>query len=139
MAVSEAYDLITLMAEGKENNYNINDCSILTNIAGDRLPVGGCVFDTYIDFIKAEAILVKFSLDEQYKYKYHPKRLSRDLYKTEELWYMILKLNNKSIEIDFIPKKIYLLEPSKLNLLNKILMINEDKLNENHADVLITE
>lgn len=133
--LSDAYDLIGLINEGKRNSYIKKNCSILTQIGDSILEVGGCIFDKYIDFIKAECKYVKLTSDEQVKYRYRPKELSLDLYGTEELWFLLLKLNNLSSEMDFKPKTMYVLTPDKLSLLNKIQIMNEDEINLNHIEM----
>lgn len=124
-----------LIATGKNNNYNVTSLSTFVQIGDSLLNVGGYVFDTYISFI--HAIKMKATLTREYKlrYKYNPKKLSLDLYNTEELWYMLLKLNNVSSEIDFKPDKfVYIMNPDYLDVLNEILIANTDKISENHAE-----
>lgn len=136
MALKDAYDLTTLIEEGRNNAYNIKDCSLLTDIGGVISTISGCFFDKYIDFIKEKSVKVVLTSDELTKYKYKPKLLSYDLYGTEELWFLILRLNNICHEMDFTKKIIYLLLPNNIKVLNKILIINDDEIKANHAEVL---
>lgn len=135
MALNEAKDLLELIDMGRENPYNLRDCSTLTQIGQSILTVGGGVFDKYIDFIKAACVRVNLTSEEQVKYRYQPKQLSYDLYQTEELWFLLLRLNNLGSEIDFKPKKIWVLSPENLDLLNQILIINEEKIQSNHVEI----
>ena len=134
---SSSLSLVELINDGRKNPYNIKDCSMLTQIGDSKLCVGGTIFDSYIDFIKDKCVKIKLTQDEQYTYRYKPKKLSLVLYGTEELWFLLLRLNNIGSEIDFKPKKIYVLDPSKLEILNKILIINEDYINDNHLELNI--
>lgn len=127
--------LLDLINDGRRNQYNIKNCSIMTRIGDDLLNIGGVVFDKYIDFIKANTVQVKLTLEEQNTYKYNPKKLSLLLYGTEELWFLILRLNNVGSEIEFKPKKVSLLDPSQLDLLNKILIVNDDLITQNHEEL----
>lgn len=127
--------LLDLINDGRRNQYNIKNCSIMTRIGDDLLNIGGVVFDKYIDFIKANTVQVKLTLEEQNTYKYNPKKLSLLLYNTEELWFLILRLNNVGSEIEFKPKKLSLLDPSQLDLLNKILIVNDDLITQNHEEL----
>ena len=127
-----------LIAKGQNNNYNISSLSSFVQIGDSLLNVGGYVFDTYISFI--HAIKMKATLTREYKirYKYNPKKLSLDLYDTEELWFLLLKINNITSEINFKPDKfVYIINPDYLNILNEILITNNDKIKENHADFKI--
>lgn len=133
--LSDSIDLIDLIANGRNNAYNNKQCSLLTKIGDSVLTVGGLVFDRYIDFIKDACVRIKLNDDEMLKYKYNPKKLSLDLYNTEELWFLILRLNNMGSEIEFKPKRIYVLDPKNISLLNKILILNDETIALNHHDI----
>lgn len=135
MALEDAISLLDLIDEGKDNSYNIKDCSLLVSIGSNLLNVGGCVFDKYIDFIKNASTTIRLTDKEIEKYKYNPKKLSKDLYNTEELWFLLLKLNNISTEMDFPKKKMSVLLPENLSMLNQILIINDDEINSNHIEM----
>lgn len=127
-----------LIASGYNNNYNITSLSSFVQIGDSLLNIGGYIFDNYISFI--HAIKMKATLDKEYKirYKYNPKKLSLDLYETEELWYLLLKINNITSEINFKPDKyVYIINPDYLNVLNEILIANSDKIKENHTEFKI--
>lgn len=133
--LKDAYDLEGLIFEGNKNPYNTKDLSYLTKIGSDIIQIGS-VFDKYIDFIKSTCIRVKLNEKERFKYRYNPKQLSFDLYKTEELWSLILKLNNLSSEIDFLPSSIFVVSPSNKDILNKIILITEEEIKRNHYDYM---
>ena len=135
MALEDAITLLDLINEGKDNSYNIKDCSLLVSIGSNLLNVGGCVFDKYIDFIKNASTTIRLTDKEIEKYKYNPKKLSKDLYNTEELWFLLLKLNNISTEMDFPKNKMSVLLPENLSMLNQILIINDDEINSNHIEM----
>ena len=130
--------LSELIAKGQNNNYNIPSLSTYVQIGDSLLNVGGYIFDTYISFI--HAIKMKATLTREYKlrYKYNPKKLSLDLYNTEELWFLLLKINNITSEINFKPDKyVYIINPDYLNVLNEILIANNDIIKQNHAEFKI--
>lgn len=133
--ISDAYNLQGLISEGKANQYNLRECSTLIQIGNNVVVGGGCVFDKYIDFIQNETVTVSLTAQEQVEYKYRPKRLSLYLYNTEELWYLLLKLNNVSSEIEFKPKKVKVLHPDKLSILNQILIVSDDEITKNHTEI----
>lgn len=58
------------------------------------------------------------------KYRFRPKMVSYDLYKTTELWNDILILNHCFSTYEFQPKKLKVYDPSKLKeYLNEILIL----------------
>lgn len=137
--VSESKDLLELIDNGRNNPYLISQSSIFTKIGENKIIAGGCFFDRYIDFIKNYCCRVSLTEEEMFKYKYKPKKLSYDLYKTEELWFLLLKLNNMSSEIDFVDKRrLYILEPDNLSILNRIILINTDEIEDNHTQMLMS-
>ena len=133
--ISDTYDLTGLISEGKANQYNLRECSTLIQIGNNVIVGGGCVFDKYIDFIQNETVTVALTPQEQVDYRYRPKKLSLYLYNTEELWYLLLKLNNVSSEIEFKPKRVKVLHPDKLSILNQILIVTDDEISKNHIDI----
>jgi len=80
--------------------------------------------DNYLTMLKENAILVTLNAADVNKYKYKPRLLSRVLYDTENLFYLILLLNNMTVET-FIPEEIYLLNKSDRSLVEVI--INKEK------------
>lgn len=133
--LKDAYDLESLILEGNKNPYNSNETSFRTKIGNDIIQIGS-VFDKYIDFIKGVCVKVKLNDTERQQYKYNPKKLSYNLYKTEELWSLLLKLNNIGSEIEFIPTTIYIINPSEKDMLNRILMLSDDELKLNHYNYM---
>lgn len=138
MSLTDSYDLSTFISYGGENTYQLVDCSNFIKIGNDLLIVGGCMYDKYIDFIKGFVTYVKLTTNELMKYKYNPKLLSYELYGTEELWYLILKLNNMCSEIEFTKQKIYILRPENLSVLNTINILYDDEISINHNEYAVT-
>ena len=135
MALSDAYDLETFIAEGMDNNFNTDETMFYTKIGNQQVVISN-IYDKYIDFIKSYTKRIKLSPVELQEYKYNPKKLSYKLYGTEELYYLILKLNNISHEIEFNKKYIYLLEPRYKNILTQIKLIEEECVEQNHIDYM---
>lgn len=133
--LSDTKTLTELIEVGKNNPYLKINAGIISKI-GDNKLILETFYDRYIDFIKNYATKVLLTEEEMQRYRYKPKKLSYDLYKTEELWFLLLKLNNMSSEIDFINKKrIYILEPSNIDILNRIIIVNNDEIENNHAQM----
>ena len=123
MYLHTSYDLVSYIAEGKRNKYNRSTIDNVIRI-GDSLFSIGTMFDKYYNFIVNEATTVTLNDKEAISYKYNPKKLSKDLYDTEELWHLILSLNNIASEQEFVDLvKIKILKPSSLSILDDILML----------------
>lgn len=133
--IEKVYTLTELIIEGRQNAFlNTNYCKFLT-IGDDILTVSGNILDKYTQFINDAKVKVKLTGDEFLKYKYRPKELSIDLYGTPEIAPIILKINNISHESEFTRKKIYVIGIDVCaELMNRIISINEDSVNQNHAE-----
>ena len=136
MSLQDATSLTDLIQEGKNNPYRKKDYSKFIQLGNNILTVGGNFIDKYWDFIEANKIKVNLEKDGSYiKYKYRPKDLSLLLYGTEELYYILLRLNNISHETEFIKKIIYVADRKSIKIiLNKIISLNEGELTLNHRE-----
>ena len=76
--------------------------------------------EPYLNIIRSNAVLVTLDEEDILKYKYKPQLLSQVIYGTENLYYLILLLNNMTVE-EFIPKDIYLLTASNRTLIEDII------------------
>lgn len=136
MSIEKIYTISEMIIMGRMNPYINKDYCKLIKIGDSILTVSGNILDKYITFIDAIKVKVVLSSEEFLRYKYNPKQLCLDLYNTEELAPLILKLNNISHESDFTRKKIYVLNPANTStLLNKIISINEDSIKKNQAEL----
>lgn len=132
MSLYDAKTLTELIREGKNNKYRKKDYSTFVKLGDNLLTVGGSFLDKYWDFIESNKIRVRLDSDQFIKYKYRPKELSYDLYGTEELYVLLLKLNNISHEIQFTKKRIYIADKSTISsIINKIININQDTITKN--------
>lgn len=134
MALRDCTTLTEIIVTGRSNDFNMNEYCKKINIAGSILTVSGNIIDRYFNFIEKNKILV--NLDSYYdEVKYNIKRLSYILYGTEELYYILLKLNNISSEIEFNKPKAYIVAPDILiEILNKIYKANYDTLEKNKRE-----
>lgn len=88
-----------------------------------------CILDRYYDYILSQSVLVVFTDREWMNYRFQPKRLSMNIYKTTELWSLILRMNNMSSILEF-DKKTLILPPvrSIFNILNEIMILEDDNI-----------
>ena len=139
MSLSDATTLTELVREGRNNRYRKKDYCELLKLGDNLLPLARNYIELYWDFIEANKIRLKFDpdTDEYMTYKYRPKELSLVLYGTEELYTVLLKLNNMSHEIEFTKKRIYIADRRSINtILNKIIGINEEAIISNQKNYL---
>jgi hypothetical protein len=88
-----------------------------------KIPYGSLT-TKYRDFLETIAYTFELSELDQIKYRYKPKLLSYDLYKTPELWAAILEINNMKSIIEFKPTEIKVFDPSRISdMLNEILIL----------------
>ena len=82
------------------------------------------------------AITVVLTDEEYLRYKYKPRVLSKDLYGTYDLHYLLLKLNNITsvIYFDFTELKVF--RPEIISILNEIQIIEEENRIDNQMDVI---
>lgn len=92
------------MSRVMNNTLNFENCSN-TYAYGTTDPTGpgissrgilyfdNIVLDRLIDYIKSNATLKSFSIDEMNVYRYRPKRLSLDTYGVVDYWWLILAIN----------------------------------------------
>lgn len=86
----------------------------------------------YKDFLSSCVVETLLGPEEIVKYRYKPKTLSLDLYKTTELWFAILELNCMKSIVDFHDNNnpdewiLKLYEPKRvLDLINEILILEK--------------
>lgn len=136
MSLDDAVTLTDLIREGRNNNFRKEEYCNYIQIGDSLLDIGGNLLDKYWDFIDANKIRVRLE-DDYIKYKYRPKELSKVLYGTEELYFILLKLNNISSEIEFTKRRIFVADRDSLKeIINRIINLNEDSIIENHRSYL---
>lgn len=99
------------------------------------------VLDDYLAELKELSVNVNITSQEAEEYMYNPKKLSFKLYKTTELYWVILKLNDIADVHDFTldKKRLRLLEPKVMrNSMETIYNANRfaiDSYNYKHNNV----
>ena len=123
-----------LIEDAQNAEISMKNIEILANIhdvaTGEtiRVPYWDVV-SKYKDVLESYIVELTMGDNEVYKYKYKPKMLSQSLYKTTELWSVILSLNNMISVVEFTPPPIIKVYEPKgfLVALNEIL-IAENKI-----------
>ena len=61
------------------------------------------------------------------KFKYNPHLLAYVLYGTTDLWFLLLRINNMTRVTQFDKKKIKIIHPDDMKLINDIFIIREER------------
>jgi hypothetical protein len=99
--------------------FNFRKTSIIKNVDGFEV-LASNVIEPYIDILKARAVTVTLSPSDVIRYRYKPRLLSTRLYATENLFYLILLLNDTTVE-NFVPNQVTLLNTSDRQLIEGII------------------
>lgn len=91
---------------------------------------------SYLDILKAKCKLLKLSDQEYNIYRFKPKLLSYTLYKSTELYFVILAVNGLCDVKDFDMKKFWVLHPTDLNnLLTQIYSAEINNIEYNRKQI----
>jgi hypothetical protein len=76
---------------------------------------------------------IGLEITEDYFYK--PELVSQELYGTPDLWYLVMWMNEEiASPLEFNNRYIWVFDPSKINVLNKLIECNKEKLEDNHLE-----
>lgn len=96
------YNNLSFLDYDEKNNINYNTYNVLSD---------------YIDEIREECLIVILDDNQMMKYKYRPKLLCFDIYKNQELFFIILEINDMYSVKDFTKNKLLM---PKVEAMNKI-------------------
>lgn len=121
-----SYTIDNMISEGKNTEFTLSTTSILSgnNSFGIVFPYKN-ILVKHIGLIKSKCVDITLSDSELMTYQYQPHLLSYTLYKTTDLWFMLLMINDMIDVTQFNVKKIKLLRKEDLKLLNNIFMAEE--------------
>lgn len=111
--------------------------TIVTNSMDEKFVVNmNNVFEKYYELLTDYSVTVKLTHDEYLRYKFKPRLLSKDLYGTYDLHYLLLKLNyiTSVIYFDFTELKVF--KPEIVSLLNEILILEHANCIENQMEII---
>lgn len=129
-----------LINNGKHSTLNTDELSlktIVTNSLNEKFVVNiSCVFEKYYELLTDHAVTVTLTNEEYLRYRFKPRMLSKDLYGTYDLHYLLLKLNNITsvIYFDFTELKVF--KPEIISLLNEIQILEEENRIDNQMNVI---
>ncbi|MGL5316898.1 MAG: hypothetical protein ACRC92_26810 [Peptostreptococcaceae bacterium] len=80
------------------------------------------IMDTYRHIFETNTISITLSDSDKSFYKYNPHALSQKIYKTQDLWFIILHMNNMTTAGDLTCEgELKIFNPTNLRLLDKML------------------
>lgn len=128
---SNIQDFISI---GKNVEMTYYNSSIVEKVGNIEYAISN-VIDDYMDEINSFLETVKLSDLEYLKYRYKPKLLAYDIYGSTDLDFLILKFNNILSAKDFNLKKVKLLRPNNLILINKIYNAEKSYIDDNRYEL----
>lgn len=129
-----------LINNGKHSTLNTDELSLKTiviNSLNEKFVVNiNCVFEKYYELLTDHAVTVTLTNEEYLRYRFKPRMLSKDLYGTYDLHYLLLKLNNITsvIYFDFTELKVF--KPEIISLLNEIQILEEENRIDNQMNII---
>ena len=130
----------SIIEDGKELKMTIKDLSlkeVITNSSGEMFVVNMFnLYEKYYELLLEHTVIVTLSDLDYKKYRFKPKLLSKDLYGTTELHYMLLRLNYVYSVINFDFTEIRVFTADIKQLLNEIMVMESEDYIDNEVAVL---
>lgn len=99
--------------------FNLRKTSVLLTVDGFET-IQRNVLEDYLPIIVSRAVTVTLSPTDMAKYWYKPRLLSKAVYNTENLYYLLLMINNMTVET-FTPTKLTLLDRASREIIETII------------------
>lgn len=130
----------SIIDEGKNLkiiNRELSLKEIMVNSVGEKIVVNMYnLYEKYYELLLEHTARVVLSEQEQMRYRFNPRLLSKDLYGTIELHYMLLRLNHAYSVINFDFTEVTVFKPSVITLLNEIMVIESENFIENEVSII---
>ena len=130
----------SIIDEGKNLkiiNRELSLKEIMVNSVGEKFVVNMYnLYEKYYELLLDHTARVVLSEEEQMRYRFNPRLLSKDLYGTIELHYMLLRLNHVYSVINFDFTEVTVFKPSVITLLNEIMVIESENFIENEVSII---
>ena len=130
----------SVIEEGLELKLTIKDLAfkeIIENSSGEKFVVNMFnLYEKYYELLLEHATIVVLTDEEYRKYKYNPRLLSKDLYGTQELHYMLLRLNYVYSILNFDFREVRVFRTNINTLLNEIMVMESEDYIDNEMSIL---
>lgn len=130
----------SVIDDGKHLKLNIKDLSfkeIIKNSSGELFIVNMYnLYEKYYELLLEHTVIVQLTEEEYKKYRFNPRLLSKDLYGTPELHYMLLRLNYVYSLINFDFTEVRVFKTNITTLLNEIMVMESEEYIDNEVSIL---
>lgn len=130
----------SIIEEGKENRLTSRDLSfknVIEDSVGNKFVVNmSSIFDKYYDTLLQHTVIAILSEEDYLKYRYKPKVLSKDIYGTRDLHFLLLRLNNITSVTQFDFREVKVFTNDIVRLLNEIVVLEYENYTDNEIDVI---
>jgi len=134
MKPSETYTIQDFITAGASVEITYAKTSILEKVGTIEYPVHNIIYD-YMEELLAVSVLVTLTDKEYQKYLYSPKILAYDLYGYTDFYFIIMALNNICNVKDFNFRKVRVLRPSDLSIVNRIMVAEKKYIQDNRERI----
>ena len=132
--MTKEYSLEDIISRGPSNELALDNLFMFTNFEGFTIPQMNILFEKYRGIILECCLKIKLSDDLLRHYIYRPKYLSLKLYGTTDLWHLILWINDLTSATQFNKNNLYVFDPDRIDVLERILSIEKAKLRESREN-----
>lgn len=123
--------------EEKMTNRELSYKSVITNSSNEKFVVNmSYLYEKYYDILLDHAVTVVLTEEEYLKYRFKPKLLSKDLYGTYDLHFMLLRLNHIYTIAQFDFQELKVFKNNIVQLLNEIMILESENYTDNELDVI---
>jgi hypothetical protein len=130
----------SVIEEGLELKLTIKDLAfkeIIENSSGEKFVVNMFnLYEKYYELLLDYATIVVLTDEEYRKYRFNPRLLSKDLYGTPELHYMLLRLNYVYSILNFDFREVRVFRTNINTLLNEIMVMESEDYIDNEMSIL---
>ena len=137
MNISTINELISLGKEFKISNNTLSFKELLVNSNGEKYVINlNNIIDRYYDILLDHTTIVTLTDDEYERYRFKPKVLSEDLYGTQELHFLLLRLNHITSVLQFDFTELRVFNTNIIGLINEIMILEDDNYTSNEIDII---
>lgn len=125
---------------GLELKMTIKDLSfkeVITNSSGEMFIINIYnLYEKYYELLLEQTTIVVLSDEEYIRYRFQPKLLALDLYGNQDLYYLLLRVNNIYSIINFDFKELTVFKPNLVSLLNEIMVKESEEYTDNEFSII---
>lgn len=130
----------SIIDDGLDLKMTMNDLcfrEVMTNSSGEMFVINMYnLYEKYYELLLEHTTTVTLSDEEYKKYRFQPKRLARDLYGNQDIYYLLLRVNHiySVINFDFTEMKVF--NSNIVKLLNEIIVLESEDYIDNEMTVI---